>query len=70
MTQTYTNKLLKDSKESTEVKILQRGEYYLTPFTLDHVDEVIEGLTKENVKELVLLGYTDIRKALIDMHKS
>ena len=70
MTQTYTSKLLKDSKESTEAKILQRGEYYLTPFTLDHIDEVIKGLTKENVKELVLLGYTDIRKALVDMHES
>lgn len=70
MTQTYTNKLLKDSRESTEVKILQRGEYYLTPFTLDHIDEVIENLSKENVKELVLLGYTDVRKALIKMHES
>ena len=70
MTHTYTSKLPKDSKESTEAKILQRGEYYLTPFTLDHIDEVIRGLTKENVKELVLLGYTDIRKALVDMHES
>lgn len=70
MTQTYTSKLPKDSRESIEVKILQRGEYYLTPFTLDHIDEVIDGLSKENVKELILLGYTDIRKALIDMHES
>ena len=67
MTHTYTSKSLKDSREFIEVKILQRGEYYLTPFTSDHIDEVIKGLSKENVKELILLGYTNVQEALIDM---
>ena len=70
MTHTYTNKLPKDSRESTEAKILQRGEYYLTPFTLDHIDEVVENLSQENRRELILLGYSDIRDAIYDMHKS
>ena len=44
-----------DSSNSTEVKIIQRGQYYLTPFTLDHIDEVVENLTQENKRELILL---------------
>ena len=56
------------SNRSTEVKILRRGDYYLTPFTLGHVDEVAENLSPENKRELLLLGHTDIRQALHEMH--
>lgn len=56
------------SSKSTEVKILQRGEYYLTPFTLDHIDEVERHLSKENRRELKLLGHVDVREALIEMY--
>ena len=52
-----------------EPKILQRGEYYLTPFTLDHIDEVEKHLSKENRRELKLLGHVDVREALIEMYQ-
>jgi len=55
---------------STEVKILKRGDYYLTPFTLGHVDEVAENLSSENKRELILLGHTDIRQALHEMYET
>lgn len=55
---------------STEVKILQRGQYYLTPFQPYHIDEVVEHLSSENIEELALLGYTNIRKAITDMYET
>lgn len=55
---------------STEVKILKRGKFYLTPFTLSHIEEVMEGLSAENRRELKLLGHYDLRRALLDMHES
>jgi hypothetical protein len=64
---TLSSKLPKASNRSTEVKVLKRGEYYLTPFTLDHLDEVRKGLSIENKKELYLLGYEDITTALVEM---
>ena len=67
-TQTLYGKSKLASNRSTEVKILKRGDYYLTPFTLGHVDEVAENLSSENKRELLLLGHTDIRQALHEMH--
>lgn len=65
-----SRKLQKASSKSTEVKILKRGKFYLTPFTLDHVEEVAEGLSKENKRELALLGHNDVRQALREMHET
>ena len=61
-----------DSNNSglTEVKIIQRGQYYLTPFTLDHIDEVVENLTQENKRELILLGHNDLHQAMHEMYES
>lgn len=59
-----------DSNKSTEVKILQRGKYYLTPFTLDHIDEVEKNLSYENRHELALLGHLDVREALLEMYET
>lgn len=67
-TQTLYGKSKLASNRSTEVKILRRGDYYLTPFTLGHVDEVAENLSPENKRELLLLGHTDIKQALHEMH--
>ncbi len=58
------------SSNSTEVKIIQRGQYYLTPFTLDHIDEVVENLTQENKRELILLGHNDLHQAMHEMYES
>lgn len=69
-TQTLYGKSKLASNRSTEVKILKRGDYYLTPFTLGHVDEVAENLSSENKRELVLLGHTDIRQALHEMYET
>lgn len=37
---------------------------------MDHVDEVANNLSAENRRELKLLGHTDIKQALIEMHKT
>lgn len=58
------------SNRSTEVKILWRGDYYLTPFTLGHIDEVAENLSPENKREMLLLGHTDIKQALLEMYET
>lgn len=47
---------------------MQRGGFYLTPFTMDHVDEVVANLSKENRREIRLLGYTDVQEAIIEMY--
>ena len=62
-----TSKLQKDSSESTEVRIMQRGKYYLTPYTNKHLEEVIEVLSIENVEELSFLGYEGPKDALQDL---
>ena len=69
-TQRLSKKSPRDSKESTEVKILQRGKFYLTPFTLDHIDEVAQHLSRENRRELALLGHTDVKQALLEMYET
>ena len=69
-TQTLYGKSKLVSNRSTEVKIINRGDYYLTPFTLGHIDEVTENLSPENKRELILLGHTDIQQALCEMHET
>ncbi len=59
----------KASNSSTEVKIIQRGQYYLTPFQPYHIDEVVNNLSIENQRELFILGHTDIRKAIEEMYE-
>ena len=59
----------KVSNRSTEVKILKRGDYYLTPFTIYHIDEVAEHLSPESKRELILMGYGNIKEALYEMHE-
>ena len=66
---TLSNKSSKDISNSTEVKIVQRGQYYLAPFTLDHIDEVVESLSQENRRELKLLGHVDTRQAIHEMYE-
>lgn len=60
----------KVSSNYDERKIMERGKYYLTPFTLDHVDEVTDNLSNENKRELALMGRSDVRAALIEMYES
>ena len=64
------SKLTRVGSNSTEVKIIQRGQYYLTPFQPYHIDEVVEHLSSENIEELALLGYTNIREAITDMYET
>ena len=58
------------SKYTNELKIVQRGQYYLTPFLPHHIEEVLLNLSQENKRELKLLGYIDIEQALIHMYES
>ena len=53
-----------------EVKIMSRGGAYLTPMKEHHIAELMDVLSKENRRELVLLGYEDIGNALQDMYNS
>lgn len=53
-----------------ELKLIKRGEYYLTPLTEKHIDELLEVLSDENVEEIALLGYSNPRHALTEMHQS
>ena len=53
-----------------EVKIMERGSYYLTPFLEHHVYEFIHIIHPENVREFTQLGYTNIVDALIEVSKT
>jgi hypothetical protein len=57
------------SNKSTEVKLLTRGAYYMTPLSPFHLDEISENLSHENRRELRLLGYTDLRLAMSEMYE-
>ena len=43
-----------------EVKILTRGDYYMTPLKSFHREEFKENLSEENKQELAMLGHTDL----------
>jgi hypothetical protein len=49
---------------------MQRGEFYLTPFTFNHIDEVVAELSQENRREIKLLGYSDVREAITEMYET
>lgn len=42
----------------------------MTPFTLRHVDEVVANLSKENKRELAILGHADVEQAIIEMYET
>jgi len=50
-----------------EIKIMQRGSYYLTPFNEDHVYEFVHVIHPENVREIYKLGHTSVIDALKEM---
>ena len=58
-----------DSRNFTgEIRIMERGGYYLTPFKEDHVYEFIHITHPENIKELLETGhYKDVLSALKDL---
>lgn len=49
---------------------MQRGEFYLTPFRLGHIEEVSQHLGQESRRELDLLGYDSVSQALHEMAKT
>lgn len=51
-----------------ELRIMERGGYYLTPFQDDHIYEFIHIIHPENIKELLETGlYPDVLSALKDL---
>lgn len=50
-----------------EVRIMERGSYYLTPFLEEHVYEFIHIIHPENIREFTQLGHTNIVDALIEV---
>ena len=63
------NKSQKDINRSTsEPRILKRGDFYLTCLHSYHIEEIENNLSKENRRELILLGYPSINEALTKMY--
>ena len=61
---------MRDTKKyMDEVKILQSGSYYMTPFHPNHILEMLPILHKETEKELLNLGYSSTLEALLDLQK-
>jgi hypothetical protein len=60
---------MKDSRSymDNEVRIMQRGSYYLTPFLHGHVSEFISVIHPENVREIIRLGYENVADGLAQM---
>ena len=57
-----------DSRNFTdEVRIMQRGGYYLTPFYEHHIYEFIHIIHPENIKELLESDYTNVLDALKEL---
>ena len=50
-----------------EVKILQSGSYYMTPFNKYHILQILPILHSETEKELKNLGYESTVEALLDL---
>ena len=46
---------------------MQRGKYYLTPYKHEHLEEIIQVLSIENVQELSFLGYQGPEDAFGDL---
>lgn len=53
-----------------EVRIMSRGEAYLTPMRQHHIAELMQVLSPENRRELILLGYDDVHTAIQEMYDS
>lgn len=54
-------------KSSTEIKIINRGKYYLTPFQSHHIEEFEKVISPENTREILLMGHKTINEALHEM---
>lgn len=57
------------TKNSSEVKILTRGGFYMTPLSPFHLQEIADNMAPENKRELRLLGYTNLRVAMSEMYE-
>lgn len=58
------------SSNSTEVKLIERGGCYLTLFKPHHIEEFARVISAANTRELQILGYTDVRHALMEMNET
>lgn len=56
-----------DLNNYTEVRIVERGGYYLTPMLEHHIDEFLKVISPENQYEILLMGHEDVRSALVEM---
>lgn len=52
-----------------EVKILQSGSYYMTPFYEHHIAEMLPILHTETERELANLGFSSVLEALQDLQR-
>lgn len=59
---------MKASKNFTEVKIIKRGDAYITPLKPNHLSEII--LHKKNAEEVLSFGYDGVFDALKAVYKN
>ena len=50
-----------------DIKIIQRGKFYLTPLLHSHVDEICSNLPPEGLYDLYCLGYDSPKEAILEM---
>ena len=53
-----------------DVKIMQRGKFYLTPLQYDHVEEICFNLPLEGLRDIYSLGYDSPKEAILEMMES
>ena len=53
-----------------ELKVIERGDCYLTPLKEEHFAQIEVSLSPESLKEITILGYDSTRQALEEMHKN
>ena len=53
-----------------DVKIMQRGKFYLTPLQYDHVEEICFNLPPEGLRDIYSLGYDSPKEAILEIMES
>ena len=50
-----------------DIKIMQRGKFYLTPLQYSHIEEICSNLPPEGLHDIKSLGYDTPKEALLEM---
>tara|TARA_R110000772_G_scaffold54324_1_gene124056 strand:+ start:6264 stop:6788 length:525 start_codon:yes stop_codon:yes gene_type:complete len=50
-----------------DLKVMQRGKFYLTPLQYNHVEEICSNLPPEGLHDIYCLGYDSPKEAILEM---